>query len=95
MALPHNFCPTFGEHFRADTLEQIARKLNISPAGFLSDGDPSAPCQIAPPLLDTLEAVSHLSVQDRQQFYECFLHLLHLLDQENRAEENEHRPTAE
>ena len=24
MALPHNFCPTFGEHFTAHTAERIA-----------------------------------------------------------------------
>ena len=71
---------------RADTLEQIAERLNLSPVGLLSGEEPKG--YYVPPLLNTLEAVSNLSEEERRQFCSCFHQLLLLLGQEYEGSED-------
>ena len=65
---------------RADTIEHIAKKLNISPAALVSGGliSPTA-YDLIFVLLDTLDAFHDLSQDRKREAIDLFIRLLRLL----------------
>lgn len=65
---------------RADTIEHIAKKLNVSPAALVSGGLISqTEYDLIFVLLDTLDAFHDLSPDRQREGIDLFIRLLHLL----------------
>lgn len=65
---------------RADTIEHIAKKLNVSPAALVSGGLISqTEYDLIFVLLDTLDAFHDLSPDRQREGLDLFIRLLHLL----------------
>ncbi len=65
---------------RADTIEHIAKKLNVSPAALVSGGLISqTEYDLIFLLLDTLDAFQNLSPDRQREGIDLFIRLLHLL----------------
>ena len=65
-----------------DTIEQIAEKLEISPAALMTGLMDMDHKEIVLLLLDTIQSVAELSEENRVRFAELFLEMVGLWDEE-------------